>query len=632
MNNDKIFLTPQQIMEMPMGQRLVFDIEIFRNFFFFAAKVAGTNYYIVFDADENKPIDINGLRYLISRHTFVGFNSANFDIPILTYALTGASVKEIKEVCDKIILDRVSRWDFYEEFQLKKLIITHVDLIEVCPLKGPLELYGARLHAKSIIPMPSRPDKFLTQEEKIDVGNYCLKDLDVTELIMNNLGEQLQLRADMSAQYEVDLMSSSDAQIAEKVMRHELRKLLGKSVKAPHFAPGYAFEYDPPQWVEFYSESLQTLFDDICDSDFTVSESGHPELPDALEDRTVTIGQSTYKIGIGGLHSTESCQAVVPAEGGYLLDIDVASYYPTIVLHNKFAPDQLGDSFLQVYQTLVDRRLSAKAAGQKAIADSLKIVINGMYGKFGDKWSCVYNPKNVIQVTLTGQLALLMLIEVVELQGIQVVSANTDGIVFNIKNDQELEQLRAIVKAWGNHTGFDTEETFYKGLWSRDVNSYIALKEGGKTKTKGAYLIPEGIFRFHKNPDCIIVNKALCAYVSEGTPVRETITNCKNIEDFLVVRQVKGGAEYVGEPIGKVVRWYYSRHSNAHINILKSGNKVAKSEGSKPLQVLPETLPDDLDFEAYVRMAEEGLYLIGAKQRFERQTQIFTKEELASLY
>lgn len=624
------FLTPQEIMQMPLGQRLVFDIEIFKNFFFFAAKVANTNYHIVFTGDENKKIDTEGLLYLIHRHTFIGFNSNNFDLPLLTYTLTGATVRQIKDVCDKIIIDRLTRWNFYQEFKLEQLPVNHVDLIEVCPLKGPLELYGARLGGKSIQAMPVKPDRYLTEEEKIRIGDYCLKDLDLTELIMNNLGEQLQLRQNMGNDYELDLMSSSDAQIAEKVMRAELYKSVGK-VEKPHYAPGFAFEYDAPPWVEFFTESLQKLFSDICEADFEVGESGHAELPDELEDRKVTIGKVTYKIGIGGLHSTESCQTVKPVEGGYLLDIDVASYYPTIVLHNKFAPDHLGEPFLEVYQKLVTRRLDAKASGQKAIADSLKIVINGMYGKFGDKWSCVYSPKNVIQVTLTGQLALLMLIEFSESQGIEVVSANTDGIVFNLKDENELTKLRNIVRAWGNHTGFDTEETFYKGLFSRDVNSYIALKENGKTKTKGAYLIPENIFRFHKNPDCLIVNKALCEYVSNGTPVQDTILKCENINDFLVVRQVKVGAEYCGEKIGKVVRWYYSRHSTAHITGLMNGNKVARSEGCKPLPVLPESIPDDLDFEKYIEMAEEALYLVGAKQRFQRQSLIFTKEEFDSL-
>lgn len=40
------------------------------------------------------------------------------------------------------------------------------------------------------------------------------------------------------------------------------------------------------------------------------------------------------------------------------------------------------------------------------------------------------------QVTINGQLFLLMLIEKLELAGIHVISANTDGIVSIIPNDK----------------------------------------------------------------------------------------------------------------------------------------------------------------------------------------------------
>lgn len=60
---------------------------------------------------------------------------------------------------------------------------------------------------------------------------------------------------------------------------------------------------------------------------------------------------------------------------------------------------------------------------------TFKIVLNGTFGKLGSKYSFLYSPNLMIQVTITGQLALLMLIEALEAAGISVVSANTDGIV-----------------------------------------------------------------------------------------------------------------------------------------------------------------------------------------------------------
>lgn len=623
------FLTPQEMANLPVGQKFVFDIEVFKNYLLVAFKRLNTNEYVIFEAHDNGTLHLPSLNWFIRRHKLYGFNSNAFDLPILTYALTGANTSQVKEVCNRIIHDNIRQFDFYSEFKLDKLRLAHSDIIGICPLDGSLEAYGANLHAKSIQPMPVDPETFLTPEQKASVGWYCLKDLDITELLVNNLESQLILRENMSKQYGIDLMSASDAQIAEKVIRSEVGHVLGKVPKSK-VHPGDLFDYEPPAWVFFTTPQLQTLLEDIEDSVFRVGPGGHPEAPETLQKRTVTIGRNTYTVGLGGLHSTEKSQAVIPRDGGFLLDIDVASYYPAIILNNEFAPDHLGKTFLKVYQDLVDRRLEAKKI-KHPDADSLKIVINGTYGKFGDKFSCVYSPKNVTQVTLTGQLALLMLIEHVEVElGIQVVSANTDGIVFNLRDSEELSRLRESVKRWNAHTSLETEETFYKALYSRDVNNYIAIKvdPSAKPKTKGTYLQPEGIFRFHKNPDCNIVSKAICEYITKQTPVAETILKCQDIREFIIARQARGGATFNGEYVGKFVRWYYSRYSKSTIVYKNSGNTVSKSEGAMPIPVLPDQFPPDVDFDKYIELAEKGLLLIGAVTAFDRQSKIFQDGEL----
>ena len=52
-----------------------------------------------------------------------------------------------------------------------------------------------------------------------------------------------------------------------------------------------------------------------------------------------------------------------------------------------------------------------------------------MYGAFRDINDYLYDPKCTYKVTINLQLCLLMLIEALELKGIKVISANTDGIV-----------------------------------------------------------------------------------------------------------------------------------------------------------------------------------------------------------
>jgi len=142
----------------------------------------------------------------------------------------------------------------------------------------------------------------------------------------------------------------------------------------------------------------------------------------------------SYAMGIGGLHSTESRVAMVAGPGRKLLSPDVVSYYPSLIIETGIFPQQIGPIFQEIYRGWYDKRLAAKRGGNKKDANSLKTLLNGTFGKLGSKYSIFYAPSELIQVTLTGQLALLMLVEAAELEGMDVVSANTDGIVTNIRD------------------------------------------------------------------------------------------------------------------------------------------------------------------------------------------------------
>lgn len=247
--------------------------------------------------------------------------------------------------------------------------------------------------------------------------------------------------------------------------------------------------------------------------------------------------------------------------------------------------------------------------------DSLKLVINGSFGKFGSAYSILYSPDLLMQVTVTGQLSLLMLIESLELSGISVISANTDGIVIRCLKAREA-RLSEIIKDWEIATNFETEETRYWAVYSRDVNNYIAVKEKGGCKSKGAYSNPwadpkMAIFRFHKNPTNTICIEAAIGLIDKNIPIEKTIIECRDIRKFVSVRSVKGGAEKDGVNIGKVVRWYYAKNTSGTINYILSGNKVPRSEEAKPLMDLPETFPDDVNFDWYIKETVSILQDIG---------------------
>ena len=71
------------------------------------------------------------------------------------------------------------------------------------------------------------------------------------------------------------------------------------------------------------------------------------------------------------------------------------------------------------------------------------------------------------------------------------------------------------------------------------------------------------------------------------------------------------GALLGGEYMGRAVRWYYARGSKDYIIDAKSLNKVAGSDGARPIPRLPASMPSDVDYDWYVRRAEEMLHEVG---------------------
>lgn len=615
-------MTDAELLALPSGSTMLLDTEFYENYSLIAFKSFVNGKIVSFERweeiERDKSWNLLKLQWMMETFTTVGYNSRDYDIPMIRVALQGFGSKSLKSCSNWIIFDMVRPYEVEKKYNLVSVSWNHVDLIEVAPLRGSLKLYAGRLHCRRMQDLPYPHDAVLTDEECAKLKRYCVNDLDNTELLMNELAPQLSLRASLSSVYGIDLRSRSDAQIAEYVIASELTKLNGKKPERPEIPPGKKYYYAPPKWVCYKSQTLNYMLNVVKNSVFVVESDGSIGLPKEISNLQIKIGNATYRMGIGGLHSSEKSIAHIAGETHLIIDRDVASYYPSIIINNELIPKHLGQAFLAVYKSLVDRRLYAKHIGDAVTADSLKITINGCFGKLGNRWSVLYSPDLLIQVTITGQLALLMLIDTLESKGIEVISANTDGLLIKPLKEQ-LETVGAVIKQWELETGFVTEENQYSAIYSRDVNNYIAIPKDPKKKpkVKGAYSEKgsAGNSSLSRNPECFVCIDAVIAYLTNNVAVEETINACKDIRRFVTVRNVKGGAAKSGLYVGKTIRWYYSTNIKGQISYRTTGNKVPNSDGAMPLMEMPASLPVDIDYIRYIAIAKEMLMDIGVKQR-----------------
>ena len=568
---------------------------------------------------------------------FVSFNGCKFDIPLISAWFAGAAPHTLSAIAQQIIVNKLMPWDIYKMLGINEVDIDHIDLIDVAPgVMINLKTYAGRMHHPTMVDLPFHHTKDLSPSEYRTLQKYCLHDLEVTEKLFSILQPQLALREKLSEEYDLELRSKSDAQISEAILKQRTEVYRGSNRQT--FAV-----YDKPEIIQTTRPELRKLIYDLEAEDFEINPAnGSPIEPEWMK-KPINFCGGIYKVGLGGLHSQHDvCTAYTTDDSWEISDIDAASYYPSIILKCGFVPIMAGDKgskFIQEYRDIYNQRLEAKHNGDKVKADMFKILLNGIFGKLGSIYCPFYSPDLLLAVTLTGQLNLLDLIACLTQPGIEIISANTDGIMVRYRKHLHQTMLN-IIAQHSQKTGFEYEETRYRIVAIKDVNNYIAVKLDGKVKAKGLYA-PAGVLEM-KNPTMEICSKAAAAWLAEGTSIENTINSATDIKDFITIRTINtpgGGIQHKhsrviddwvnvshkrwfsetsgkyeqrvsrpkpfeigvgGKPFGRVARWYMTTQKLPAITQVNNGNQIPKTEGAKLCLTLPKELPTDLNKQWYV--------------------------------
>lgn len=663
------------------------DIECFHNWFLVGITDRAAGIEWDFQMVPGSALDIASITTLAQHYTFVTFNGTNYDMPMLLLALAGADCATLKAANDDIICNGLKWWQFYKKYNCyPPEWMDHIDVSEPTPgVRISLKQYMCRMSSKLVQDSPVDFNLPLPLEEAPHEIHYCRNDRRGTGQLRDEIAERIAVRVRLSQEFGVDLRSKSDAQMAEAMVKAEWSRLMTDSLARyqadaaitgydvdryphlhvrnydvdyrgtpkptiPHYNHGTSFKVRIPGYIEFVTPYMRQFLEVVRNCQFVISDKDEAELmgmdgknirtgvliPDELKKLDIVIGHSTYRVGIGGLHSQESSVAYRTVPGVCTLETaDVAAYYPSLIINANMNPPQLGPLFLSIYKKFYDDRLHAKHNKKKhpkgspenvrleTIDAGYKIVNNGTFGKLFSRYSIFYAPEFGIAVTIGGQLSLLMLIERLELSGIRVVSANTDGIEMLIPAGYEWI-ASSVIDWWQRATNLVMENKKYLALYSRDVNNYMSLQFDGSVKRKGVFG-ESGVLN-NKHPDCDICADAVVALLTAGTPLMSTIRACNDVRKFVRVRGAKGGGTWFsrdrgdlivdgelrgGVALGRSVRWYYRTDSTDYIVDTKSLNKVAGSDGAMPVMELPDQLPTDIDYRYYVSVAEKMLEEIG---------------------
>jgi hypothetical protein len=587
-----------------MWKKVVYDIETPCNLFIYCDIDVDTGDRNTFIVHKSKN-DFNELiKYLTgNKLSQIGYNNVSFDSQVIQYIIENKKRMSGMEDSDKLAREicsfanetiRRSKNDEFPLYPEWKMSIPQLDLFKIWHFNNrnkstSLKWVQFSMDWHNVEEMPWPHTKEVPESVIDDMVFYCTNDILSTLAFYNiTIGktehplykgvDKIELRRDIYNTFGIKCFNYNDVKIGDEINKQKYLELSGRDwydVKGTNSARNEirAIECIAP-FIRFKSEKLTNFLNKIKKEVFTSTKGGFSE---EFEYKGVY-----FTFAKGGIHSIDSARKIIPKSDEILEDRDVASLYPATILNLELYPEHLGPEWLVGYRWIFDERLSAKSKGKtdkkyKAVAEAYKLALNGGgYGKTGEETSWQYDPKLMMTVTLTNQLTILMLCESYLDNGIEVISANTDGVLIKFKKHQE-DVVRQIDKEWMEMTRYTLEFARYSKFIQTSVNDYIALKiDDPDPKKKGDFVTE---FDIHKDKSARVVPIALEKYYIEGVPIETTIMNHRNIYDFCIGLKSERGFYYEArweennrirqKVLQKVVRYNIVNTSEGAVKIVK---------------------------------------------------------------
>ena len=536
----------------------------------------------------------------------VSFNGLSFDSQITEYIIrnteellrmSGQEIAETLYERAQSIITNQNNGEF-PEFGLRDLSIRQIDVFKLNHWENPAKRSSLKwiqfsMDWKDIVDMPIHHTTEITSEEQIQsILKYCINDVRSTKQIMSLSKSQIDLRRELSNEYNIDLYSASEPRISKElflfflsqrtgIKKFELRQMRTKRVKIT--VKDIILPY-----INFTTAPFQKLLDRFKEAVI------YPEETKGGFKYSVNYRGVKTDFGLGGVHGARESKVYNANEDMIIMTSDVTSFYPNLAIRNKWAPAHLPEEeFCSLYEWFFEERKKIPKKDPKNYV--YKIILNSTYGLSNDENSFLYDPEFTMRITINGQLSLTMLYEMIceEIPNALPLMQNTDGLETMIPR-QYVDKYMEICERWEKITNLQLEHDKYSKIILGDVNNYIAITEDGKSKCKGRFEFAN--LAMHKNKSFLVIPKAIHAYFVDGIKPEDYIKSNTEIFDFCGGVKIKGDwnfyqhkivdGEYLVEKLQHTIRYFISNTGTKVIKKNNTDNREIQIEAGKWMQSL----------------------------------------------
>ena len=368
---------------------IVYDIECFYNVFSCTAYNTQSEETYVFEISHRKN-DLEGLIEMFSNkdYMFCGYNNIHYDDVIIKLILRDKNVlssftydricKGIFKYSKSIITDDLP--SSYKELKYAQYF-SSFDLLTMLfsqKLRVGLKEMQVTMQYPNVQEFEGDFDASLPDEQIDEMLKYNLNDVMSTVELLHRCKSAIDLRLGIEEEYGVDVLSKDGMSIGTEILKIKYLQATGKT------------------WWEI--KDLRTPCDtvDLSKVIFDVVKFETPVLQDLLIElkkqkvspdrdgynKHFLLGNLEISVGVGGIHSKNEPEIIIPKDNELLLDSDVNSLYPSLIISYNLVPPHLGKEFLDIYAAVREERLYAKRHKQKIKNETLKLALNGFPIKY----------------------------------------------------------------------------------------------------------------------------------------------------------------------------------------------------------------------------------------------------------
>ena len=284
----------------------------------------------------------------------------------------------------------------------------------------------------------------------------------------------------------------------------------------------------------------------------------------------------------------------------------------------------------------------------------LKLPLNAYTGALRASFNNLADNLQGFSICTTGQLLILQLIhDLREIPTLEMVSANTDAVMYEI--DEEYEPMaEKVLKDWQELTGLELEEDKIKKMIMRDVNNYVEIVQtgdndydvhfkGGLFTGKHNFVWNKELKKFEysfkddlKSNSLTICAEAILKNLLFGVPVEDTINKCDDIFRFQMISHLGSTYEKCVLEYPDGVQEELQRNNRIYAGIAKNDCKIYKIKGDRKDSLAncpPNPIVDNKN-EISIEMVNKKWYIKYAKQKisdFVGRKDIYMEEKLEKL-